>query len=97
MATPSRYHCNAVTGAGLPLQLPASALTATPILPLPVSFGAVTTTGATATTLSLKLTEALPPELLAVTVTVAAATSAAVGRLTAPVAASMVAPPPVTA
>ena len=57
-------------GAGLPLQPPASTLTAAPILPEPASFGAVTTAGATATTLSLKLTEALPPELLAVTVTV---------------------------
>ena len=34
-----------------------------------------------ATTLSRKLAAALPPELLAVTVTVAAATSVAVGRL----------------
>ena len=81
----------------MPLQLPASTLTAAPILPAPVSFGAVTTAGATATTLSLKLTEAAPPEFVAVTVTTAAATSAAVGRLTTPVAASMVAPPPVTA
>ena len=49
------------------------------------------------TTLSLKLTAALPPELVAVTVTALAATSAAVGRLTTPVAASTVAPAPETA
>ena len=81
----------------MPLQLPASTLTAAPILPAPVSFGAVTTAGATATTLSLKLTEAAPPEFVAVTVTTAAATSAAVGRLTTPVAASIGRPAPVTA
>ena len=68
-----------------------------PILPLPLSAGAVTSAGATATTLSRKLAAALPPELLAVTVTVAAETSVAVGRLTTPVAASIVAPPPETA
>ena len=49
-----------------------------------------------ATTLSRKLAAALPPELLAVTVT-GAETSVAVGRRTTPVAASIVAPAPETA
>ena len=63
-----------MVGAGLPLQLPASTVTAAPILPVPLSVGAVTTAGlaTAATTLSLKLTEADPPEFVAVTVTVAA-------------------------
>ena len=41
-------------GAGLPLQAPASTLTAAPILPVPLSFGAVTSAGATPFTLSLE-------------------------------------------
>ena len=69
-----------------------------PILPVPpLSFGAVTTVGTTPFTLTLKPTEALPPELLAVTVTGVAASSAEVGTLTAPLAASIVAPAPLTA
>ena len=97
MAAPSRRHCSAVTGAGLPSQTPASTLIAVPILTVPLSFGAVATVGATPFTLALKPTEALPPELLAVTVTVVAASSDPVGTLTAPVAASIVAPAPLTA
>ena len=96
MATPSRHHCSAVTGAGLPSQAPASTLTAAPILPVPLSFGAVATFGATPFTLTLKLTETAPPELLALTVTSVAASRAEVGMLTAPVAASIVAPAPLT-
>ena len=45
----------------------------------------------------MKPTEALPPEFVAVTVTVVAASSAEAGRLTAPDAASIVAPAPLTA
>ena len=57
----------------------------------------MTTAGATPLTLTLKLTEALPPEFVAVTVTVVAASSAPVGMPTTPVAASIVAPAPLTA
>ena len=67
-----------------------------PILPVPASVGADTSAGATATTLARKPAWALPPELLAVTVTVAPSRSAVVGRLTTP-AASTVAPAPSTA
>jgi hypothetical protein len=48
-------------------------------------------------TLTLKPAVALPPELLAVTVTLAPARSTSVGMLTLPVAGSIVAPAPVTA
>jgi hypothetical protein len=50
-----------------------------------------------ASTVTLKAAEALPPELLAVTVTLAPATTAAVGMPTLPVAGSMLAPAPETA
>src|SRR6185312_13937331 len=96
MSALPRRHWRAVVGAGLPAQTPASTLTAVPILPVPLSFGAVVTVGGTPRTLALKPTEALPPEFVAVTVTVVAASRSAVGRLTAPVAASIVAPAPLT-
>ena len=81
----------------MPLQLPGSTLTVAPTLPVPLSFGWAVTAGATPRTLTLKAADALPPELLAVTVTAAPATSAPVGMLTLPVAGSIVAPAPVTA
>ena len=97
MAVPPRRHCSASEGAGLPLQLPGSTLTAAPTLPVPLSFGWEMTAGATPRTLTLKPAEALPPELLAVTVTLAPVTSASVGMATLPVAGSMLAPAPSTA
>ena len=45
MAAPLARHCRLVVGAGLPLQLPALTLTAVPILPVPLSAGAVTSAG----------------------------------------------------
>src|SRR6478736_3905577 len=97
MSAAPRRHWKAVVGAGLPSQAPASTLTAVPILPVPLSFGAVLAEGITPFTATLKPTEALPPEFVAVTVTGVGARRAEVGRLTAPVAASIVAPAPLTA
>src|SRR3954462_9513637 len=97
MSVVPRRHCCAKAGTGLPLQLPASRVTGAPILPVPESFGWVTTAGGTPFTLALKLREALPPEFVAVTVTMVAARRVAVGMPTTPVAASTVAPAPLTA
>ena len=80
----------------MPLQLPASTVTAAPIVPMPLSAGAVTAAGLMAATLTLKLTEADPPEFVAVTVTATPESSVPVGRLTTPLAGSIVAPAPVT-
>ena len=103
MATPSRRHCSARSGAGWPSQTPGSRLSAAPILPVPDSVGGTARLGATdasstaALTVSWKLSVAEPPELVTVTVTSAAAIAVSVGRLSTPVAASMLAPAPVTA
>ena len=77
---------------------------------LPASAGLVTSTavqraagtaagksGRTASTVTRKLSDAEPPELLAVTVTRAPSTGVAVGIETRPVAGSTLAPAPVTA
>ena len=83
---------------GTPLQLPPSTVSAWPILPAPSSAGAVRSTGAAcdAVTVTLKLAVAVPPEFLAVTVTAAALRKLVAGMRTWPVAASTVAPAPVT-
>ena len=86
-----------VAGAGTPLQLPPATVTSSPIRPLPASTGARSSKGGTmrTETVTRKETAALPPEFVAVTVTVAPP-GAAAGTLTRP-AASTLAPPPVTA
>ena len=93
-ATPPMSHSTLVAGA--PLQLPVVVVTGVPIRPLPASTGATRRTGSTipSDTVALKETFALPPEFVAVTVTVALPTAVA-GTLTWPWA-STVAPPPAT-
>ena len=70
--------------------------------PLPLSSGGQTISGATvcgsaAATVTRKLLCAEPPELLAVTTTCASTRKVSVSRLTRPLAASTVAPSPLTA
>ena len=97
IAVPSRSHATLVDGAGTPLQLPAETVTGSPIRPVPARTGARTRTGGTilTDTVAAKETRALPPEFVAVTVTVALPAAVA-GTLTRPFA-STVAPPPSTA
>ena len=97
IATPSRSHATLVVGAGTPLQLPAETVTGSPIRPVPARTGARTRSGGTilTATVATKETVALPPEFVAVTVTVALPAAVA-GTLTRPLA-STVAPPPATA
>ena len=96
MLAPSRCHCSVVVGAGWPLQRPASTRDGHADLAVAAVLRAISTAWSASDDADLEAGRGVPPELVAVTVTVAAETGLAVGMVTTPLALT-VAPAPVTA
>ena len=101
MGAPSRSHCSASAGSGVPAQVPGSSATASPTRPVPESSGAAVRAGGTVSTgaeatVRRKRLVATPPEFSAVTTTSRPARSVSVEMRRTPVTGSTDTPSPAT-
>ena len=98
MSAPSISHWKASSGAGTPSQLPGSSAASVPTWGGPARLGAARSAGAASgsRTLSLNRPVTAPPELVAVTVTMAPSSSLSVGMVSSPVVGSIASSTPAT-